>query len=438
MVPKSCLPILVFFLIICVNIFSVAYAQSNFIALTVSIPGEQQRNVSDSPVLVSGVWHYINISLDQSTSMLSLIFYQGENLPVIKNETNYYEWEYYEAAPSNWEDKQYGIYIQTTNCSKTNNMYSFYLGIDQIATIGNWTLEIISDSIEIHNTNIFVEQKIFSPGISYPDNFGLQAEPFTESTVSSETSDLHLSLENNGNIPLIIDISYSQFSDRVILTNLENILHPFSKTTNYVTVNSLDTWRSGKIFIDASITLTGQHLILTGTVVLPEKLEETFTIPILIGHSNYELFESTTSDITFQYEKQLTAEFDEIKNIITYIGGSGNVNITVNSLDATLLKVTHNENEIADMPFLVHSTNTTEQKIITRIHFNKENTTASIIYELEINGELKTFTTNIDVRPRLPKEEEPPDTTLIMVFIGICIIAVIVYMIYNQIKYRKK
>jgi len=438
MFPKSWLPILVFFLLICFNLFSVSYAQSKLISLSVSIPGEQQRIVSDSPVLVSGIWHYINISLDQNITSLSLVFYQGENLPVIKNETNYYEWEFKSAASSNWEDKQYGLYIQTMNCSQTNKVYSFYIGIDQIAVIGNWTLEIKADNIEIHNKNILVEQKIFSPGISYPNDFGLQAEPFTESTTSSETSDLHLSLENNGNIPLIVDISYNQFQERVFITNFENILHPFSKSTNYVTIQSLDTWRSGKILIDATVTLTGQYLILTGTVVLPEKLEETFTIPILIGHSNYELFESATSDITFQYEKQLTAEFDEIKNIITYIGGSGNVNITVNSLDATLLKVTHNENEIADMPFLVHSTNTTEQKIITRIYFNKENTTASIIYELEINGELKTFTTNIDVRPRLPKEEEPPDTTLIMVFIGICIIAVIVYMIYNQIKYRKK
>jgi len=37
-----------------------------------------------------------------------------------------------------------------------------------------------------------------------------------------------------------------------------------------------------------------------------------------------------------------------------------------------------------------------------------------------------------------PQEEKPADTTLIMIIIGICIIAVIGYMIYSQMKYRRR
>jgi hypothetical protein len=439
MFPKSYLAIVVFFLLFSLYRFPVTDAQSNLTALTVTIPGEQQRIISDNPVLVAGIWHYINITLNQSVSLVSLVFYKGAIPPVIRNETNFYEWEYNDAVSANWDDKLYGVYIRNTNCSQINNFYSFYIGIDQVAAAGNWTIDIIVDNIEIHKTTIFVEQKIFSPGISYPEDFGLQAEPFTEINISSEPNDLYLSLENNGNIPLNVSVSYSQYQNRVTLTNLENILHPFSKTRSYVTVNTGNTWRSGKIFVEASVTLTGQYLILTGTVVLPEKLEETFNIPILIGHSNYELFESATSDITFQYEEQLTVEYDEIKNLIAYIGGSGDVNITVYPpQNATLLKVTHNDEVITQMPFLVHSTNASEQAIVTQIHFTQEDTTALITYKLEIDGEQQSFTTKINVGSQQLKEEESPDNTLIMIIIGICIITVIGYMIYNQIKYRRK
>jgi heme/copper-type cytochrome/quinol oxidase subunit 2 len=90
------------------------------------------------------------------------------------------------------------------------------------------------------------------------------------------------------------------------------------------------------------------------------------------------------------------------------------------------------------MPFLVHSTNTSEQPIIAQIHFTQENTTAFITYEIEINGEKQTFTTQITVGPKLPQEEKPADTTLIMIIIGVCIIVVIGYMIYSHIKYRRR
>jgi preprotein translocase subunit Sss1 len=90
------------------------------------------------------------------------------------------------------------------------------------------------------------------------------------------------------------------------------------------------------------------------------------------------------------------------------------------------------------MPFTIQSTNTSEQPIITQIHFTQENTIAFIDYEIEINGENLTFTTQITVGPKPSQEEKPADTTLVMIIIGICIIAVIGYMIYSQMKYRRR
>jgi len=353
----------------------------------------------------------------------------------------YYKWEY---NNGNWNEvTEYGgttySYIDTTNCKKTGDTYSFYVGINQDTTTGNWTLEITANNIRIYNTTIFVEQKLFSPGVSTPNDFGLQAGPFTETNISSQPNDLYVSLENNGNIPLAVNISYSQYQDRVTLTNLENILHPLSKTKNYVTVHTDNIWRSGRIYIDATATLTGLYIIPTGTVALTEELERTFTILLLVGHGNYKLYESATSDITFQHEEQLTAEYGEIKNLITYIGGSGYLNVTVHApQNATLLQVTYNNEAISDMPFLVSSANATEQTIITQIHFTQENTAAHIIYELEIEGEKQTFTTTVIVAPQPPTEERPADTTLIMIIIAICITAVIGYMIYSRMKYKRR
>ncbi|EMR74154.1 hypothetical protein MBGDN05_00704, partial [Thermoplasmatales archaeon SCGC AB-539-N05] len=142
---------------------------------------------------------------------------------------------------------------------------------------------------------------------------------------------------------------------------------------------------------------------------------------------------------TFQYENEINLEYNEIKNLTTYI--CGNVNVTINvlpPLNITILKIVSGNKTVGDIPFIVNSTNTSEHPIITQIQATKENTTAYINYELEMDREKQTFITKINVGPKPLPEEKPADTTLIMIVIGISIIAVVGYMIYSQMKYRKR
>jgi hypothetical protein len=61
---------------------------------TLHIPGETQRTRAGNPVLVAGLWHYLNVTLiDSQPSKLSVTMYEGDTLPTSdeRNENTYYE-----------------------------------------------------------------------------------------------------------------------------------------------------------------------------------------------------------------------------------------------------------------------------------------------------------------------------------------------------------
>jgi len=436
-----------FLLLISFHQLPVTNAQSNLTDFTIAIPGEQQRTVSDKPVLVAGIWHHINITLINSQpSKLSVTMYEGDTLPTSgeRNENTYYEWEY---DNGNWNEvTEYGgttyTYINKSNCKKTENTYSFYIGIKDVVEntkidaidYDNWTLEIKADNTVIKSSGLTVEEPVIGFAQQSAE-FYLRCEPFTSATIIPDHA---FGIINPYNIPFTINLTYTQFADRINTTNTEAIIHPNSTTIHEIIINT-PAWPPGIITINGSIKAIPMYIVQTGDVSLITTLVLDFPdIKISVGHSNYTIHESSTTDIVFQYEEKLDTEYNEIKDITAYISGNGNASINITCENATLLKVKVNDETIGDMPFLVNSTNLTEQQVVTQVHFTKENTTAFIHYEIEINGESQTFTTQITVGPKPSQEEKPPDTTLVMIIIGICIIVVIGYMIYSQMKYRRR
>ena len=447
MSTKVYLPIIMFLLLISFHQLPVTNAQSNLTDFTITIPGEQQRTISDKPVLVAGIWHHINITLiDSEPSKLSVIMYEGDTLPTSneRNESTYYEWEY---NNGNWNEvTEYGgttySYIDTTNCKKTGNTYSFYIGIKDVVEntnidaidYDNWILEIKADNTVIKSSGLIVEEPVIGFAQQSAE-FYLNCEPFTSTIIKPDHT---FGIINPYNVPFTINLTYTQFADRINTTNTETIIHPNSTTTHEITIN-IPPWPPGIITIEGTIKAIPMYVVQTGDVSLISTLVLDFpVIEISVGHSNYAIYESPTTDIVFQYEEKLDVEYDEIKDITAYISGNGNASINITCENATLLKVKVNDVTIGDMPFLVNSTNLTEQQVVTQVHFTKENTTAFIHYEIEINGENQTFTTQITVSLKPPLKEKPADTTLIMVIIAICITAVIGYMIYSQMKYRRR
>ena len=125
--------------------------------LTISmLQGEQQIRF-EKPVLVAGVWHYVNITTDQNIDEISLRIYKGILLPTgQKNETNYYEWGYDKNTASVWSDVSgYVIaYIQPELCQNTNTLCSFCIGIKDfmpniVDYYENWTVEVSNEGTTI-------------------------------------------------------------------------------------------------------------------------------------------------------------------------------------------------------------------------------------------------------------------------------------------------
>ena len=140
--------------------------------IEISIAGQQPQVIQGTPVMVAGIWHYVNLTLTNSQlTTLTLALYEGNNPPEIanQNENTYYEWQY---NAGNWQEiTQYGegkySYINITRCRKTDNAYSFYIGIksdiiqntnpDEI-DFESWTLEITADTTQIRKSQIFIEE----------------------------------------------------------------------------------------------------------------------------------------------------------------------------------------------------------------------------------------------------------------------------------------
>ena len=415
--------------------------------ISLHIIGEAQRSRAGNPVLVAGVWHYLNITLvDSELSKLSIILYKGSTLPPVieQDEDTYYSWEY----DGSWKDTTgYGeniySYITESNCKKTGNTYSFYIGIrsdvvkntniDEI-DFDKWTLEIKADNILIQNTSLTVEEPVIGFA-SKSAEFYLRCEPFTSTEIIPDHT---FGIINLYNIPFSINLSYTQFENKITTTNTEIVVHPNQTTSHEITVTT-PSWPPGIIIIEGIIQVIPKFVLQTGIVSLPAAPTQNFPlIKIYVGRSNYTIYESPTTGIVFQYEENLEAEYDEIKNITTYLSGNGEATITISCENATLLNIYHEDTLLEQMPFTIQSTNTSEEHIVSQIHFTQENTIAIITYQLELDGEIQTFKTKINVGPKTIIEEETSDNTLLIIIVGIITVLVIVYMIYSQMKYRRK
>ena len=138
------------------------------------------------------------------------------------------------------------------------------------------------------------------------------------------------------------------------------------------------------------------------------------------------------------YRLDITSE-QEIEDVFTYISGNGDVTVNINSDNLRILNIFSGGVEV-EPPFTVRSTNTSEYPIDIRFKGIRANTTGYIYYDLETGGEHNSFRTTIKVGPTRPidKEDELDVTLIIELVIISCVVIVILYMIFAQMRYRKK
>lgn len=437
---KHCLPLL-FFMMLTINLCSIITSSSDdtqLIDLSIHIPATEPITKYGNPTWIRGLWHYVNITLDSEISKVSIVFYH-DNSPIgsdDRDETNYYEWEYNYGV---WNDVQHtSKYIEENYCTHDVGFYSFYIGIDQYAEIGNWSLELYTDNEKLLSRYVYVDKAVTSLTLkSIPVT--IWAEPFTEEYYTSEEG---FTIGNEGNVPLRISVNYGDYRDILSTIDFSETLKPGQTAKYWILLHSRSSWEPGKLTIEAGeASVNGDVLYIIPPKRVVNLIESNLSLglPIIleIGHIGYRL-ESLAGDITFQYVRNVDIYYDEVKDIFAYISGNGDVTVNINSANLRILNIFSGGVEV-ETPFTVRSTNTSEYPIAVRVKGIRANTTAYLYYDLETGGEHNTFTTTIDVGPPKPIEETEFDLALVMELLIIsCIIIVIVYMIFAQIRHKKK
>jgi hypothetical protein len=411
------------------------------------IQGEQQTRFN-KPVLVTGIWHYVNITTDENIDELSLRFYKGSSPPTgQKNETNYYEWSYDKNTAFIWSDESgYGIeYIKPELCLNADTRYSFCIGVKDfmpniVDYYENWTIDITQGGTTIYSEGIVAEKPKTGVSSSKPSSIIFHVDPFT---IMDAQGDNFFKIGNIGNIPLTIDFDSQTYSD-IEINDLNRNFLPDEIITHYVTVHSR-SWPPG--FKNINIQLLGSYpqsyfVDTNATVTLYTSF--IIDVPLLViyvGHSNYKIDEIQGTGITFQYIEKLNMYEGEIRDITAYVSGNGAVTaeIWADEKNISALALYDGGTE-THSPLSFTSTNTSERIIKVSVKALSEGTTGVLTYQITGNGITKTYTTQVTIGPpETPDEEDTGGSFSIMqiVVIGV-VLLVIGYMILTYLRNRKR
>ena len=429
----------VFLMISLSSLFNIVISAEKieFEELTIIGPSSESKTHYELNVWILGVWQYVNITLNEYSNEIALVFYYGTIIPDEddRDETNYYFWRF---KQGNWNDEFHGSkYIKKDFCSYSNNIYSFYIGTDQWTISGNWTLRIYSEAQQIHAEEIFVENAVIDPGLI--NRLEINIEPFTDDFYVSEEG---FTVQNHGNIPLKLSVNYGKYSDLFETLDFDEVLKPSETKTFRVQLHSQPSWQPGevtipgdeiKILFDATDFLIPSKRVVN---ILVSKVESGLPIKLHIGHLNYTLG-SLTKDIYLQYEKEKSVYYNEVGEILAYVSGEGEIIVEITSENLEIISIYSGGSEVGSH-FSVISKNNSEYSISITFKGLKANTTGKIHYDLETGGVHNSFYTTIKIGSIRPTKVTELDLNIyIEISIIFCIILVLIYMLYIQLKHKK-
>ncbi len=445
---KNCLIFSLMLVTSLLPLFSSASAADE-INVKIHMIGEDVKTRFENPVIVAGIWHYINVTFEETNFQnMFLKLYKGNTIPDVlsRNESNYYEWKY-NVLSQEWIDiNEYEgySYINANESQKNNNIYSFCLGVkDTFPEVEdyyeNWTLEIYKDAIELYSNNVLFEKPMVGLARSHSDIIKFHIIPFEEMRIKNNEE--YFIIENVGNVPLVTSIDYPLYNNILDITNSGEILSPKNSFNYYITLNS-ESWKPGILEIPGIVS--GEipaDLIITVSAFTfkPNITTNAADLEISIGHSNYKIEQIPGSYIVFQYEEELDMYEGEIKEIKVYISGDGKVtlDVTDDGENVDIIKVTA-EDKIG-IPIIINSTNTSEYEVTIQLEAIRENKVGIIKYELEFDGKIQTYETKINIGP--PQNENTSEetnlslSTIVVIFL---VLIVIVYMILTQITHKRR
>jgi hypothetical protein len=424
-------------------------AAADTVTVSVSMLEGEQQTLFGRTVLVAGIWHYVNVTTDQSYDELSVIFYKGIVLSTEnRNETNYYAWSYNTNDAMTWNDVSgYEIqYIQQNLCRKNTTHYSFCIGIKDtmpnvVGYSENWTMEIAHQGTTLSSERIVVEKPKTGVSLSKPDSIIFHVDPFT---VMDASGDAFFKIGNIGNIPLYVSRISGQY-DYIEITGINQEFRPQDVATEYVTVHS-QSWPPGikrinmqlngsyprSYFVDTNATIT---LYSSFIIDVPQ-------LVIYVGHSNFRIDEILGTDITFQYIETLTMNEGEHRDISAYVSGNGDVTVAISADEKNLSvqKISDGTTE-THSPLSFTSTNTTERTIVVTVEALREGTMGLLNYQVTANGVTKTYTTRISIGPPTTggnKAGAGLSLSLVQIIVIILVLLVVAYMVISYVKKRTR
>lgn len=439
---------LVFFILMlgfCSLVPSCSAADVNFLSIRIVEGNEQYR--FNHPVLVAGIWHDVNITMDSMVEEMVLRFYKGTDPPSgTRNETNYYEWIYDKNNPDTWEDLSgYDInYLQQTRCIAKDTVYVFCIGImDMLPNVvdyyENWTLEVSHVGSLIHTERVVVEKPKTGISLAKPSSILFRVQPFT---IEDAQGDNFFKIGNKGNIPLRVSFDEEKYPD-VDIIDIDKKFLPNETKTHYVIVHS-KSWPPGFKRTDIQITcLYDQFYFIDTNATVTLQTSFIIDVPQLIvyvGHSDYEIEEIQGTGIVFQYLEKLTMSEGEIRDITSYVSGNGEVTMEIwaDEQNLSVVEIYDGSTEIRS-PLSFTSTNMSERTIIVTVKALSERTMGILTYRITANGVTKTYTTQITIGPpSTPNQETGSPASIMQIVVVIIVLLVVIYMIVSYVRNKKR
>jgi hypothetical protein len=434
--------------IVWITTLVVPCSAADTVTLSVSMFKGEQQTRFNRPVLVAGIWHYVNITTDQNYDELTVTFYKGILLTIQeKNETNYYAWTYDTTNVVDWNDVSgYEIqYIQPSLCKRNNTQYSFCIGIkdtmpNSVDYSENWTLEIAHQGTTLSSEPIVVAKPKTGVSLSKPESINFHVDPFT---VMDAAGDAFFKIGNIGNVPLYVNRLTDQY-DYIEITGINQEFVPQDVITQYVTVHS-QHWPPGikritmqlngsyprSYFIDTNATIT---LYSSFIIDVPQ-------LVIYVGHSNFRIDEIEGTAITFQYQETLTMHEGELRDINAYVSGNGDVTVSIWADEKNLsVRALHDGTTETHSPLSFTSTNTSERDLIVTVEALSEGTVGLLNYQVTANGQTKTYTTRITIGPPTTETNTTSGLSfsLVQIIVIILVLLVVVYMVISYMKKRTR
>lgn len=447
---------IIVFLIVLSSLFSILsnVTAADNVTVNISMFGWEKLTHFNNPVVVAGVWHYVNISKsNQNMDEFSFKLFKGYPAPDSpnRNETNYYEWKYNENNQTVWSDiSGYGVdYINSDYCTKNGNVYSFCIGVkdtfpttvEYIYYYENWTLEVYGDGNKLYSGDVVIEKP--RHGYSrhhYPDYINFFVDPFKE--MDAQGNDF-FQIGNSGNIPMYVNIDYKEYDD-IEITDLNKKILAGEDGTHYFTLHS-KKWPPGikDITVQLNTSIPNSYLINTNATITFKSsyVIDAPALKIYVGHSNYEIIEIENTGITFQYLKKLNMYEGEIKNINAYVSGDSPVTLEIwtDGKNISLLKLLDSETETTS-PIRFVSSSSSERMITMIVEAVSEGTIGIINYRLTTDGVTKTYTTQITIGPPESQENEPFTISLspVQIIVIIIVLLIVIYMFLSYFKHKRR